>query len=104
MSRLDVSWTEIVEALPPEAQELLLAEVNSTRREEGRSLVEDVSDLPEEEVAAEINGGPIGTTDIIINTLEARSREYIHIRDLSLHGIIELTPDQETEEPVIGHP
>lgn len=98
MSRLDVSWQEIANALPPETQGLLVSEVNSIREEDGEPLVEDVSEMLDEEVAEEIHAGAIGTADIILHTLEARSREYAHVRDISVHQIIELYPTHPDEE------
>lgn len=87
---LDVDWQEIAAAFPPNVQADLLDAENEIRADHGDDPVADVADVHTDtisEFAAER-----GTNSVIIDVLNARDREYVHLYDGGTHRIVELHP------------
>jgi hypothetical protein len=92
-SRLDVSWTEVAQALDEDAQDDLLADANSQRADRGQARAESVTDLEDVEVMEWVEATGFGDHLLIQEVLDAREREYTHILDDVVHRIIELDPE-----------
>lgn len=99
--RLNVSWTEIAESLSDSATEKLLQEANIGRQDQGLDKVESVADIHDENIEHFVREY-FDITEVILATLSARDREYVHIHELSTHRIVELTPEPESNDHDIG--
>ncbi|SEO19315.1 hypothetical protein SAMN05216388_100977 [Halorientalis persicus] len=97
---LNVSEEEICKSLPDDKQETLLEEYNQLAKNlkheaEETPEADTVDDLPDWAFEEWYQLVEIGTNNLIINVLESRDEEYIHLYDGIIHTIVELHPMEE---------
>jgi mannose-6-phosphate isomerase class I len=91
---LDVSDAEIANALPEEIQELMLTQAEEVAQQEGAEPVTDVEELAQTNILSDAIHHEHGLSSTIIDVLEARDGDYIHLYDGTVHTIVEIHPDQ----------
>lgn len=89
--KLDASLEELTGALPSEKRvEILEMENDALRYEEGQELIRDPSEAHPDLVWDFIEQE--NEYSLIIDVLEAREDEYIHLYDGTIHTIVKLHP------------
>lgn len=96
MSHFNVNYEEIVEALPEAEQEALLEQENELREEMDDPPVEDFSDIHEDVVSQKVTD--YGFNSVVMDVLDARDTEYVHLFDGVAHTVVELYPKEGTYE------
>ncbi|MEZ3117834.1 hypothetical protein RYH80_18105 [Halobaculum sp. MBLA0147] len=89
MNHLDVDHQEIASAAPEDDQEMIL----KMATELSDRSPDSIADLTEEDINEYVR--EVGLTQVVIQTLDARDAEYVHLRDNSLHTVVELHPERE---------
>jgi len=97
---LDVGEEEICRSLPDDKQNALLENYNELAEKlkddsVDAPQVEAVGDLPEWAVDDWYEYVDISPNNLIIDVLESRDKEYIHLYDGTIHTIVELHPPEE---------
>jgi len=97
---LNVDGEEICKSLPDEKQETFLEKYNKLaanlkHEAEETPEAETVDDLPDWAYEEWYQFVEVSTNNLIINVLESRNREYIHLYDGIIHTIVELHPMEE---------
>lgn len=93
---LAVHTAEIVDALPTTAKREIVDRENTFRGDIDKAepiTVDTIGEAHSDTVAQFLN--EYGTNSIIIDVLEARDQEYVHIYDSPAHRIVELQPNSK---------
>jgi hypothetical protein len=83
---LDVTWTEIAESMEEGVQEEMLAEVEANADEWGIEDTDSLDEIPQQVIVDMVHQESLNRT--IIDVLEARDEDYIHIYDGTVHTIV----------------
>lgn len=90
--QLGVDWDEIAESFSEEGQSLILADENELRSACGDDPIDDVTEVEIDLLDQYVQDYGINT--VIINVLESRDREYVHLFEGHVHRIVELYPEE----------